>query len=440
MSETQTVQDKKLTMVETVVGAKPCPDTFASLATDVLDKLKGRTITLPAISVRDAIPHMSRHARLDTTRKGWLTQPADFDRKHCLQIISQNMILPDLSCRRPINVSISKWEPVEDRPLLYRMEVIAGGQRRIIRLHIRHGKPADQTMVQETADMRLPLLECYADDIDPGGKNPQEQLTRLLLGKTGRLEWLYHPMAWSLATLRYRIIWRGCGGAGRAAVNHLSETPAFAAWKDHTTIKRIGLTVWETHLAGWDATIQVRAVEGASIQGDSLYDIPGLVKALTNAEPPSEAEQPTLEQLADVEPMEPDYIDTDPRYEDDRVRLDGLRILHIDCWKCAEDIIAWWLPESQPYPEDAPRLEELPEVVNEVKRRLHGDYRSLESMCEFDDRWSKTTESDVRAFICPYCNRVQGDSHIRNAWRDACLDDERLANADSRSNQWRKEA
>ena len=68
-------------------------------------------------------------------------------------------------------------------------------------------------------------------------------------------------------------------------------------------------------------------------------------------------------------------------------------------------------------------MEELPEVVNEVKRRLHGDYRSLESMCEFDDRWSKATESDIRAFTCPYCHRVQGDSHILDAYHAACLNE-----------------
>ena len=423
MSVIETVNHTEPATGDTTVGAKPCPDTFPQVAADVLDRLKGRTITLPAMSVRDAIPHMSRHPQSDTTREGWLSAPASYDAKHCRLIMMRRQLIPDLSCRRIISGIVSKWEPIPGYPLLYRLELNVGGQRRIIRLHIRHGMPAGLDMVRDSADHSLPLLECMADKLNPDSDSVKEELSRLLV-KGDRSEWLHHPMAWSLATIRYRIVLHGQGERGRLALNQLAKTPAFAPWRSHVENRNIGLPVWETRLTDWDATIQVRVIEGAGTRDDSPYDIPRLAEAFKQVEPPSETLRCKLAGLSDKD-RKTDTTETETRgsrhEHDDGPDLDGLRILHIKCWKCEEDIIAWWLPDSQPYPENTPRLEELPEITSEVKRRLHGDYRSLESMCEFDDRWSKATELDIRAFTCPYCHRVQGDSHILDAYHAACL-------------------
>ena len=367
----------------------------------------GNLLHLPAVSMRDGLPHTSRYTDTGRIREGWHSRPVDLERTNDdMPFCEDDMSVPfDLQVRPAKDVRIVKvqCEPHLDCGMIPDLLItVQDGDHTVdIAYEVRYMHPKSMTDVTRYWKAGIPVIECLVRDIGVHDMQAEDQLRKRLLGHDNHMEWLYHPDAHALTDKRYRMVW-SVGPNENIARRQLADQPELADWKPYVQTDWPNTTAVSLRMGRWDKTVDIGIQSKPADGRDSLYYLPNLYRALT------EVDDKGRPALTDEEFKEEAELDR----KINPIDLTGSIVNTIECFSCHRPIVFWWLKTSRKYPKAARRVEERPQVLWKV-RQVMKENGIKGRMCTFRTVPPKNPKwNPYRAFVCPYCGCTQSDKRL----------------------------
>ena len=375
------------------------------LAEHLLRKSIGKTMRLPAIGVRDSTPHISRYTDTGILRQHQTDEPIDTETTDEWGVWDEKTGLPNLIVRKPVDAIILRVE--EEQRLTegviipdLLVTVSIDGEERTFAYEVRYAHAKTLADVNKYRRLGMPVIECLVKDIDVHDMQVEALLLDRLLGKTGYMEWLYHPQTVALADRRYRLTW-ACEPYELVRAKHLAAMDDMREWSDCRSGKPVAHLMTGVILDNWGMSVDLGLVNGPAGTSGSIYGLRRLRDTLLKID------RKGAPNLSDEEWEKAARLDE----QRGSVNMSGAHVLKAECWACRKPFVYWLMDESVKYPQPW-RMEERPQVVWQAMRVARESYPNI-PLAVFKTHQAKTEkDKPYRAFACPSCGRIQRDKEL----------------------------